>query len=489
MKRRRDAWRRAAERGSAAVPMALALPVMLGFIGLALDLAHLYNRQTELQQLADNLALAAARQLNGTNDGVINAIDAADSIATDATYNFAKRMKWDNAALSFAATPNAPDGAWTAASAIDSDDEARGLVFAKVDTTKLIGTKGAGAIGAITTFFARGSSSSTMNLSASAVAGPTSVRVLPLAICALDTNPLGSRNNPGIAAERLAYGFRRGVSYNLLDLNPNATTPVAYLVNPINQGAATGNDEYLKPEVIKPFFCSGTMALPDLAPGAAVHVQSLGATPIHGWLNSRFDDPEAVTGCKKATAPPDENVLQFIGGYPDWYMSSTPNPYPATAAGINHGTRRVTVADLASTDPSGTATSASFGPLWTYSMPESVAGIPYGLGDWDKLYQVGSVKVAAAKALKYGVGNGVYRDPAHMSAPSSGALPMPNRRVLNIPLLDCSGGSPGTTASVLGIGQFFMTARAQVLPQPTVPGEFAGVLPGGSPTNSVGLYK
>jgi Flp pilus assembly protein TadG len=490
MKIRRDAWRRAAERGSAAVPMALALPVMLGFIGLALDLAHLYNRQTELQQLADNFALAAARQLNGTNDGVVNAKTAVSTVATGAMYDFAKLITWDQAALSFAATPDAPDGAWTAASDIDSDDEAKGLVFARVDTTKLMGPAKAGAIGAITTFFTHGlSSASTFNLSASAVAGPTSVKVTPLAICALDTNRSGSRQNPGVAAdERITYGFRRGVSYNLLDLNPNSTTPVAYLVNPIQDGA-TSNAEYFKPEVVKPFFCSGTMAMPNLAPGASVHVQLLGTTPIHGWLNSRFDDPPATTGCTNTTAPPDANIIEFTGGYTDWYMASTPNPYPATAAGINKGSKRVTFADLASTDPSGGASAASFGPLWTYSKPESVAGIPYELSDWGKLYLVGGVKPAAAKASKYGADNGVYLLPEHSLAPTSGAQPVLNRRVLNIPLLDCSGGSPGATASILGIGRFFMTARAKAGPSAIVPGEFAGVLSGGSPTNSVGLYK
>jgi Flp pilus assembly protein TadG len=493
MTTRRAARRRAAERGSAAVPIALALPVMIGFIGLALDLAYLYGRQTELQQLADNVALAAARQLNGTSDGALNAEVAADSIVASSKYNFSKQIRWNSAALSFAATHDALAGAWTAASAVDTDAKAKGLVFARVDTSTLLGPIKAGAIGTITTFFAHGlANRTTFNLSAQAVAGPTSVQVTPLAICALNTNPLGSRQNPSVVGdERITYGFRRGVSYNLLDLSPNSTTPVAYLVNPISSGAGTSNDEYFKSAYVKQFFCSGTMALPSVPPGSSVHVQLLGTTQVHNWLNSRFGDPPATTGCNATVAPPDANIMEFTGGYTDWYMDSTTNPFPATAAGVNKAGspgKRMTFADLAKTDSSGTATADSFGPLWAFSKPESVDGNQYSLSQWDKLYIVGSVK-AAVKSSKYGSGNGVYGASAHTLAPSSGTPGVWNRRVLNIPLLDCSAGNPATSATVLGIGRFFMTARAKLTPQPTIPGEFAGMVGDSSPTNSVGLYK
>lgn len=54
---------RKSERGVVAIIVALALPVLIGFAGLALDLGHLYVEKTELQNATDACALAAAREL------------------------------------------------------------------------------------------------------------------------------------------------------------------------------------------------------------------------------------------------------------------------------------------------------------------------------------------------------------------------------------------------------------------------------------------
>ena len=51
------------QRGSVAIIAALALPVMIGFAGLAIDAGQLYVIKTELQDAADACALAAAREL------------------------------------------------------------------------------------------------------------------------------------------------------------------------------------------------------------------------------------------------------------------------------------------------------------------------------------------------------------------------------------------------------------------------------------------
>jgi len=51
------------QRGAVAIIVAIALPVLLGFAGLALDLGRLYVIKTELQNAADACALAAAREL------------------------------------------------------------------------------------------------------------------------------------------------------------------------------------------------------------------------------------------------------------------------------------------------------------------------------------------------------------------------------------------------------------------------------------------
>ena len=56
-----DIWRR--QRGAVAIIAALALPLLIGFAGLAIDLGRMYVQKTELQNATDACALAAAREL------------------------------------------------------------------------------------------------------------------------------------------------------------------------------------------------------------------------------------------------------------------------------------------------------------------------------------------------------------------------------------------------------------------------------------------
>lgn len=59
------ARRQARQRGAVAIIMGLMIVVLVGFIGLALDLGKLYVAKSELQNSADSCALAAARDLTG----------------------------------------------------------------------------------------------------------------------------------------------------------------------------------------------------------------------------------------------------------------------------------------------------------------------------------------------------------------------------------------------------------------------------------------
>ena len=52
--------------GGVAIIVAIALPLLIGMAGLALDLGKLFVTKTELQNAADACALSAARELNGT---------------------------------------------------------------------------------------------------------------------------------------------------------------------------------------------------------------------------------------------------------------------------------------------------------------------------------------------------------------------------------------------------------------------------------------
>ena len=64
------------ESGAVIVTVALLLFLLLGFMGLALDLGHLFILRTELQTSMDACALAAAQELNGQPDALARATNA-----------------------------------------------------------------------------------------------------------------------------------------------------------------------------------------------------------------------------------------------------------------------------------------------------------------------------------------------------------------------------------------------------------------------------
>lgn len=64
------------EAGAVIVTVTLLLFLLLGFMGLALDLGHLFILRTELQTSMDACALAAAQELNGQPDALARAVNA-----------------------------------------------------------------------------------------------------------------------------------------------------------------------------------------------------------------------------------------------------------------------------------------------------------------------------------------------------------------------------------------------------------------------------
>lgn len=65
------------QRGAVAIIVGITLAVLIGFVGLALDLGKLFIAKTELQNSADACALAAARELTGTNIKQLDIAEAA----------------------------------------------------------------------------------------------------------------------------------------------------------------------------------------------------------------------------------------------------------------------------------------------------------------------------------------------------------------------------------------------------------------------------
>lgn len=118
-------------RGVFAILSAISLALMLGMIGLAIDLSMVDARGRALQADADATAWAAARALDGTAAGIDKARLSAGQHASASEFLFfgPRRAGWSGTALSFAATP---DGPWLASSTV-SASLAPTLRYARTD--------------------------------------------------------------------------------------------------------------------------------------------------------------------------------------------------------------------------------------------------------------------------------------------------------------------------------------------------------------------
>jgi hypothetical protein len=472
--------------GSFSVSFAMLLIPIIGFMGLVIDLSMAYVRRTELQGVADAAALAAARALDGTTAGIGNAKANAQTAAQANKYRFRTSVSWSVNALKFSAAADAPDALWLDAGQVNASNVGD-LRFAKVDTSALDADHG--RVGLL--FMHALSSASDMALSARATAGRNVTEVMPLAICALNNTAYTSRD-VGLGAgnhELVEYGFRRGVSYNLLNLNPNGATAKNYLINPIDFPGAPANALHETEATAQPFMCSGTLAAARVVGTSTVYVAEPFPTALIRELNSRFDSYPSGTACDPETAPPDSNIRRFIGGYIGWWMNG--NPVPASAQSSNSNPLK-TIADLSlppGTPPPGAGVS-SYGPLWSYTRPVRYdaaktdrAGTVFTKDKWVNLYPAGTTLTSGysdAKETPYEAGVSPHR----LSPSVSGQK---YRRVLNIPLLSCPVAS-GSAATVLAIGRFFMTAPATVSPA-AVHGEFSGLASESTLGVSAALYK
>src|SRR5512140_2645672 len=73
--------RRKRQQGFVLVTMAVATIAMMGVMGLAIDMGHLFIVKNETQAYVDAAAIAAALQLDGTSQGITDATSAASSMA------------------------------------------------------------------------------------------------------------------------------------------------------------------------------------------------------------------------------------------------------------------------------------------------------------------------------------------------------------------------------------------------------------------------
>jgi hypothetical protein len=451
----------------------LMIAVLVGFIGLSLDLARVYNRKAELQGIANVAALAAARQLNGTVTGVDNAAARALAAMAEFKYQYNQLpVNWSEAALSFSASPT---GGWvdvqTARGAPD------GLAYARADTSKLDDSMKTVAL-----YFMKALSESLAStvVSATAVAGRSTIAVMPLAVCALSNTPAAGRANGPLPAniELVQFGFRRGVAYDLMQLNPNGTTPENFVVDPFSPPGTPGAAANIAPAFVGPFVCTGQLAMPRVTGGTITVGRTFPLGAVFNQLNSRFNKYDNAL-CSSANAPPDTNVRPYAANVNTGWMGAATIPQVAASTLVNG--KLWTVADPP-TQPAGT-TGQMYGVLWAYARAAQwssyVAGAAepttgyttFALNNWGTLY--GPAAPASAGGYPIGTSTPYKATSGANSLTPTGTTGMANRRVLNVPLLSCPvGGGALTTATVLGIGKFLMTVQAT---DTTLFAEFGGL--------------
>lgn len=459
------------QRGVFAPMSAVLLMLIFTLCAMALGLSQLYNRKIELQAVADSVALAAARELNGTDAGIAAAVQKAATTATRFQYNYQDPVVWSDNAISFS---DSPDGNWIASGGGDATK----MFYVKVDTAQL-----GGSVGLVQPVFAKLlSAAGTVDIGAYAVAGRVGVKVVPLAICALNNAPATNR-----ASELVEYGFRRGIPYDLMNLNPGGPAAENFVIDPIVAAGAAVPGNNTSPAVVGPFVCTGKMWIPRVTGGDIQVSRPFPINSLYQQLNSRFDVFDSGL-CSPNGAPPDFNVKGFSGAWMNPLQAkSFTAPYSST-------TELLTVAEKT---PAGGTTADKWGALWSFAKAVKYASYQAGQTEPPAGYTTFSATSTDFQSLYM---NGVtppgYPSPSAGGSPYMALVTSPSnnprlaeerRRVLNVPLLACPV-APGinVNATVLAVGKFFMTVPAT----PTaVVGEFAGIAPASTLVDQVELFK
>jgi hypothetical protein len=534
------------QRGAIAIITGLMAIVLISFLGVTVDLGHTYIEKSELQNAADAAALAGAKELNQTALGVTAAVTTAITIAGKHKYNFSTPIIITIANIRVGSCPNAgnpnasgrpsprsPDCTFFPASSITSNAAAAGMTFLEVDT----GTR------TTNTYFMRVVSSTfaTTSTSGYAVAGRFVQDVTPIGVCAVD--PLNRTSKYTYAdgsTELIELGFRRGVSYNIIQLNPlGGATGTPFLINPVDVPPGSCQPSHSSASFTAPFICQGSSAVASvLTSGSQVYVNTgFSAGPIEKALNSRFASVASDysgSSCDSSSAPPDTNIKEYkfdppVGsmGHPRDWMEPGADTLPnhqtvcldgvsdtgctAAALGTEHKPYYWPPHEAGPETPPSTNFS-EYGALWSFTRAyHASTGSPPAAGsafdatneEWRKLYN-GDVAGSLLDSTNYpsstGSGFPAGTPPSPYNQTSGAYFQSPvlpgvrNRRVLNIVIVDCTAfvGSSGLSCQALpvkGIGKFFMQRKADLTGSPKkIETEFAGLIEP-VPTADIKLYR
>jgi Flp pilus assembly protein TadG len=482
------------QRGAIAILFGLTIFVLFGFMALAVDLGRTYVVRTELQNAADAAALAGAKDLNQKLDGVTKAINTVKQIGlqnnTKFSFNGTAGITIKDAKIWVGSCPD--DGTCTMQVANTvTEATAPGKTFIKVD----ILSEDLATFFAVVPTTASGTGVSKTNTYGSAVAGRFVNDITPIGVCAIKDAAGKSRPKgealPG-TNELAQFGFRRGVSYNVFNLNgPSLPPSNPYLLNPVDIYPGAGSPSTCSPanssaNITAPFICSGSSAVLATTPGVVYGNSGVSAGKIQAALNSRFNDYGGPSVCIPSQSPPDKNIRQydFVSGV-DWM---TPTP---TIQSMSDPRMPMSPATIASAD--------KYGVLWSYSRavtadtsvtpPKPGGAFPATTAAWAALYP--SLVGAPEPNVNFPGAMPPYQDPAHSTTIGTG---VPNRRVLNLAIADCpevTGSGSCQEIPILGIGRFFMQVPATGFsggPNAELNVEFAGLIDP-IPTAEIKLYR
>jgi Flp pilus assembly protein TadG len=453
---------RSRQHGAVAIIVAISLVVLIGMLGLVLDLGHLYVTKTELQNSADAAALSGAKELNGGLTGINNAINRAIETAGRNKYNLHSRtLVITSANIRVGSCPST--GCMVPITTITTNALAADKTFLEVNT----GSQGIGK------WFAQVLSSVASNLatSAVAVAGKYAVDITPIAICQLP--------NPGTTHE---LGYERGLSYKVSQANPIGPGTL-YWIDP--ESATPGNCPVTNTNAGRPYVCAGKIGFTPIV-GSTVNTNSGNSLgPFFEALDSRFDIYPSAAQCDPVAAPPDSNIKEYV------YTQSNPGS-PSRWMNTDPGQQSITFVDSATNgtckpnapckpQPFGLRTIGDYGVLWSAHRPTGAT-----VAQWSALYS-GNTATSYPETSPYAQTSGDF-----FTAPSVAHQPgRPGRRVLNMVIVNCStAGGNCRPATVLGVGKFFMQRKAsEPNSDKDLYVEFGGLLPTPLPNSEIKLYR
>lgn len=278
-----------AEGGAVAATYALALFALIGIAGVGFDYARLATMDTELQNAADQAALAAATQLDGQSDSMTRATSAASALVSNNTLlsNDSKGQAITVDSVQFYATRDAAESE----GAVATDPKLARFVRVSIAARE--------AFYALTPVVGALSSG---NIDANATAGMGSAicKVPPVMMCNPGTNPatvdIDGLKGKGVLLKANGSGTWAPGDFGFLDVGAGAN----------DLGKLLG---YANP----PGDCVATDMV-TTEPGAMMNVIN--------YLNTRFDIYNTVDGSANcysgSMCPPSDNsrkdVVQEVSG-------------------------------------------------------------------------------------------------------------------------------------------------------------------------------